>query len=95
MPETALKLVDELINKVNLRKVKHSHGKAVPGLQISLRGPQEILNTFFTRLDASPALMSGIGTSSFPLNLSRPSPLQIPSVRPPLSPLVSHLGSDI
>ncbi len=53
MPESEIKTVEELILKVNLRKVTTHPGRTVPGLQILLRGSQESLNIFFTRLDAS------------------------------------------
>jgi hypothetical protein len=54
MPESEIKTVEELILKVTLRKVTTNPGRSVPGLQITLRGPQKELKFFFIRLDATP-----------------------------------------
>ena len=54
IPSSEIKTVDELILKVNLQKVTTHPGRSVPGLQITLRGPQKALCYFFDRLDATP-----------------------------------------
>ena len=54
MPASEIKTVDDLILKVNLRKVTAHPGRSVPGLQITLRGSQAALCIFFQRLDATP-----------------------------------------
>ena len=54
IPSSEIKTVDELILKVNLQKVTTHPGRSVPGLRITLRGPQKALCYFFDRLDATP-----------------------------------------
>jgi hypothetical protein len=53
MPESLIKTVAGPVSRVNLKTVKFLAVRSVPGVQVTLRVPQELLNNFLSRLDAN------------------------------------------